>query len=84
LRNLWQLTQTQNSVLVFLIPRANERLWKELDEVLSGAVAELRSRVSAIATEDVVVRLCATSDCPAGLEGYGQQLRLKYLLPESN
>jgi len=80
LRNLWQLTQSQNSVLVFLMPRANEKLWKELDAVLSGVVYELRSRVSAVAIEDVIASLCDTRDCPTALAGYGEQLRAKYLL----
>jgi len=83
LRNLWQLTGSQRSVLVFLMPRANERLWRELDVVLSGVADELRRRVSRIATEDVIARLCDARDCPAALAGYAEQLRAKYLLLET-
>ena len=81
-RNIWHLTQTPNSTLIFLLPRANTTLWKQLEQTLSVASARILSRIASVAIEDVIDTLCATDPAPLGLAGYGEQLRRKYVLPE--
>ncbi|MGE5802623.1 MAG: PGN_0703 family putative restriction endonuclease [Gemmatimonadota bacterium] len=81
-RNVWHLTQTPNSTLIFLLPRANTTLWKQLEQTLSALSTGILSRLAPIAIEDVIETLCGTGTAP-GLAGYAEQLRRKYVPPES-
>jgi hypothetical protein len=82
-RNVWHLTQAPNSTLIFLLPRANTTLWKQLEQTLSAVSTGILSRIAPIAIEDVIYTLCATETAPLGLAGYAEQLRRKYVLPEN-
>ena len=81
-RNVWHLTQTPNSTLIFLLPRANTTLWKQLEQTLSVVSTGILSRIAPIAIEDVIDKLCDSDTAPPDLAGYGEQLRRKYVLPE--
>ena len=82
-RNVWHLTQAPDSTLVFLLPRANTALWKQLEQTLSAVSAGILSRIAPIAIEDVIAALCAEKPAPPGLAGYAEQLQAKYVVPES-
>jgi hypothetical protein len=81
-RNVWHMVRTEHSRLCFLLPRANTGLWNLLQEFLSGALPQTRSRISAVAIEDVITYLCADDLCPAHFRDYAHKLRKKYVLPD--
>ena len=82
LRNVWQLTRSPKTTLMFLMPRANTKLWDQLERVLAQLSIRTVSRIAVVAIEDVISALRADDSCPQPLQGYAQQLRLKYVLPE--
>lgn len=81
LRNVWHMLRHESGRLVFLMPRANVPLWKELGEVLPHLDADVRGRVSLVAIEDVLSRLQSDTDCPSPLRYYARQLEAKYVPP---
>jgi len=68
------------AVLVFLLPRSNDILWRQLKLLLSGVVPRTRNRISAVAIEDVIANLLGDDLCPKGLREYAKKLGLKYLI----
>lgn len=83
LRNVWHMLSVPRSLLVFLIPRANESLWHELQPVVAKLEPEPRRRVSIIAIEDVLASLQRDDGCPDPLRGYAAQLQRKYVIASS-
>jgi hypothetical protein len=80
LRNLWHVVQTNKSRVIFLLPRANERLWSILDNALTKISFRESDRVSVKAVEDVIEELCADPASPPELREHAEALRLKYLV----
>jgi len=81
-RNLWHMVQTPESRLVFLLPRANSRLWQQLQTLLTGVLPPARARVSAIAIEDVILRLLNDAILPEEFRRYAAELSQKYLFSD--
>ncbi len=79
-RNVWHLVRENNSRLIFLLPRANEILWTQLQELLLGVVPRTRERISAVATEDVIAKLSTDVLCPKVLQAYAAKLKQKYVI----
>jgi hypothetical protein len=82
-RNVWPMVDTKDSRLVFLVPRANTALWKHLNDLLTSVLPKTRSRISAVAIEDVLRKIAASSNCPTTLQGYGLRLAEKYLVEQN-
>lgn len=61
-RNVWHMVQADHNRLIFLLPRANDVLWKQLQELLLGVVPRTRERISAVAIEDIIAKLGETID----------------------
>lgn len=79
LRNVWHLVSMPNSKLVFLLPRANARLWKLLLPTLDSVASATRDHIFPVAIEDVLGRLQADRNCPGALREYAKQLERKYV-----
>ncbi len=79
-RNVWHMLGVPQSRLIFLIPRANTRLWSELNPPLATLTQPARGRVSVVAIEDVLDRLRADNQCPAELREYAAELTRKYVV----
>ena len=79
LRNVWLIAREPGSMLVFLVPRANETIWQRLDSFLRLLPESISTRVRAVAVEDVIDSLSAASDLPLGLRGYSEMIREKYI-----
>jgi hypothetical protein len=80
LRNVWHMLLVPGSKLVFILPRANARLWEELTPILAALHAGPRKRVSTIAIEDALAHLRNDAKCPATLREYARQLEAKYVI----
>ncbi len=81
LRNLWLAAKRPAARVVFLLPRANQNLWKPLRAVLMNVAASLRRRVTVSAIEDVVEALESSATVPAVLRWHARMIREKYVLP---
>jgi hypothetical protein len=79
-RNIWHMVGTNRSRLVFLMPKANTGLWKDLDALLPGVGPETRERISAVSIEDVLKRIAVDEDCPEIMRGYAVRLAEKYII----
>jgi hypothetical protein len=79
-RNVWHMLRAERGRLMFLLPRSNARLWAQLQKLLSGVVPATRSRISAVAIEDVLSNLSADDRCPVTLRNYALRLQQKYLV----
>jgi len=79
-RNVWHMVSSDRSRLIFLLPRSNAGLWAQLQELLLGVVPRTRSRISAVAIEDVIGTLTSDQQCPTALREYTRRLAEKYLL----
>lgn len=80
LRNVWHMLSVPGSRLVFLLPRAHERLWAELEATLAALPPVTRSRVVVLGIEEVLVRLHSDSQCPLALRQYARLLERKYVV----
>lgn len=78
-RNVWHMLRLDNSVLLFLLPRANEGLWSRLSTTLKMLPEAVRNRVRVEALEDVLDRLCADGTCSPLLQAHADGLRQKYI-----
>jgi Restriction Endonuclease associating with ARP len=79
-RNVWHMVRTDDSRLIFLLPRLNAGLWSLLQRLLSGVVPGTRERISAVAIEDVIANLSGDNQCPERLREYPRKLKQKYLI----
>ena len=79
LRNVWHLARPSADRLLFLMPRANTGLWRSLTGFLPQVSAEMRSRITTVAIEDVLISLECDSDCPEALRSYAGELSTKYV-----
>jgi hypothetical protein len=79
LRNLWQIVGSQDARLIFLLPRANKRIWKDATLFKLRVAQSLRERVTVVAIEDVILGLCEDNRCPDSLKQHAQLLRAKYI-----
>ncbi len=80
LRNVWHMLLVPGSKLIFILPRANARLWEELTPILAALHAGPRERVSTVAIEDALARLHNDAKCPATLREYARELEAKYVV----
>jgi len=83
LRNVWHMLLVPGSRLVFLLPRAHERLWEELLAALAELAPATRKRVAVVAIEEVLARLQADARCPGALRQYARLLEGKYVVSAS-
>ncbi|GAM09875.1 hypothetical protein OR1_02157 [Geobacter sp. OR-1] len=74
MRYMWLIAQDDKARLILLLPQANKKLWKTLDEV-RPQLSTLWDRVSIVATEDVIANLCKSKQ----LTGYAEKLKSKYV-----
>lgn len=81
LRNIWHLVGSESAELIFLMPRANGRLWQKLDAVLSQLNPEVRDRVRPVAIESLLDTLVADAACPPAFVDLARQLQEKYIPP---
>jgi hypothetical protein len=86
LRNIWHMLGTPKGRLVFLLPRANARLWPLLEAVRAGVTEPIRERIRGVALEDVLDSLASNATAPPLFRDYAERLREKYVppLPEMN
>ena len=82
LRNLWHLLRADQNRLVFLLPRANDRLREKLSQLLTGIRGPIRGRVYVMAIEDVLIKLGDDTECAEPLREHIRELRRKYVLVE--
>ena len=80
-RNVWLVAKEPGSNLVFLAPRANTKIWRQLTGFLGLLHEPLATRVRAVAIEDVIDSLAAANDLSPALRTYTELLREKYILP---
>jgi hypothetical protein len=80
LRNVWHMLLVPGSKLVFILPRANARLWDELAPILDALHAGPRKRVSTVAIEDALAHLRNDAKCPPALREYARELEAKYVV----
>ncbi len=81
LRNLWHMVGSRNAELIFLMPKANVRLWKQLDAVLTSVDQSVRGKVRAVSIEELLLDLAADPTCPPQFVDYAQQLQDRYVPP---
>lgn len=79
LRNVWLAARDPDSSVVFLVPRANSALWRQLAPFIRNLSPPLARRVHAVAIEDVLAALGSSTTAPR-LGGYSQLLQEKYLV----
>lgn len=70
--------------LIFLLPRCNDILLKQRDELLLGVVPCTRNRIAAVAIEDVIANLYGDDLCPKELREYANKLGQKYLIQSAS
>ena len=84
MRNVWNLKPSSADSLVFLVPRANSSLMKDLAFAESCLSDTYRRRVSISYLEDVVARIdMSLPEDATRLRKHFQEFRLKYLPPIS-
>lgn len=81
LRNVWHIVNRPGAHLVFLLPRANVRLWAELTSFLLHLKEPFRTRVSMIATESVLRQLSTDALLADTFREYAVALCRKYIVP---
>jgi hypothetical protein len=79
-RNVWHMVRDERSRLIFLLPRANTVLWERLKQLLGGVVPPTRQRISAVAVESLISKLCADELCPSETRKYANELKRKYVI----
>jgi hypothetical protein len=79
LRNLWHIADFEDARLIFLLPKANERIWNDATTFRQRVSEPLRERVGVIAIEQVISSLCEDTLCPDSLRQYAQMLQIKYI-----
>jgi hypothetical protein len=82
-RNVWHMVRADHNRLMFLVPRSNDILWKQVKELLLGVAPRARSRISVVAIEDVLANLSEDDLCPKGFREYATKLKQKYLILSS-
>lgn len=78
-RNVWLAARSLETDVVFLLPRANGKLWEQLQDFLPVLDDRLRSRVHVKAIEDVIDALGQHLPTHPVLSGYTALLKQKYL-----
>jgi hypothetical protein len=81
LRNIWHLTGAKNAELIFLMPKENVALWKELNAVLRLVNPVVRARVKPVSIESVLEHLIVDPVCPRFFVQYAAELKTKYIPP---
>ena len=79
-RNLWHMAVGEQARLIFLLPRANSRLWLQLQRLISGVTLPTRNRISVVAVEDVIQRISADDRCSERLRAYAKRIAQKYVI----
>ena len=79
-RNVWHMVRTPEARLVFLLPKQNIVLWRQLQDLLRVTSNEIAGRISMVAIEDVLASLIADRRAPDDLRQYAATLGEKYLI----
>jgi hypothetical protein len=79
LRNLWLAADEPRALVVFLMPKENEVLSSELDQVLRLVSSDIKARSRVVYVEDVLKRLEASAPSRNNLSWYATMLREKYV-----
>jgi hypothetical protein len=80
LRNLWHIVGAEDSFLIFLLPRANGKVFEQAQRFRLRVTEPTRARISVIAIEDVLDRIIADLGCPENLRDYARLMSHKYVL----
>jgi hypothetical protein len=79
LRNLWHLNLASGDTAVFLLPRANQKLFREESIIRSCLLEPFRSRVSIVYIEDFISGLAADTNANSRVVGNAlYEFQLKY------
>lgn len=78
-RNVWLAARDAESHVIFLVPRANQKIWRQLGAFVGTLPAALASRVRPVAVEDALTGLLAAKALPGALGGYADLLSAKYM-----
>lgn len=81
LRNIWHMVRQPGAHLIFLLPRANQPLWREINKTIDRLGAALQSRVLVLSIEDVLHTLVNDSACDYTMREYARRLQERYVLP---
>jgi hypothetical protein len=84
LRNLSYLGRHPDSRLVFIFPKANERLAASEDVIKRIASKSLAPRVTIVYLEALVERLLTATEDDAALHEHFEKLKEKYVVPSEN
>lgn len=79
LRNIYHILRRPDGRLLFLLPRANAGLWKQLPPIFERVATATRARIRALAVEDVIAALAADGACSPELRAHVADLASKYL-----
>lgn len=78
-RKVWLAARDAESQVIFLLPRVNQKIWRQLDTFLRSLPVSLAIRVRPVAVEDVLTSLLAAQGLPGALGGYAELLGAKYM-----
>jgi hypothetical protein len=81
LRLAWCAVQDDTVTLIFLLPRANERLWQQVAKIKPHLGKALRDRICEVAMEDVLEKLVQRRELSPELQEHARALKLKYVVP---
>lgn len=79
LRNLWHVVECDADQLLLLLPRANVIAWREAQNFLRNLGPGMRTRVSALAIEDVIEVLKRETPEGSDLRAHANELGRKYV-----
>ena len=78
-RHIWLAAREPESQVIFLAPRGNTKIWRQLSTFLESLAPPISTRVRAVAVEDVLASLAVAGGLPNRLLGYAGLLSAKYL-----
>lgn len=80
-RNIWLAARDPRNEVLFLIPRDNKILWRQLEKVTDFLEPKLAGRVHVTAIEDCLCKLVSNSEISDSSRDYVSKLCEKYVLP---
>jgi hypothetical protein len=78
-RNVWHMVGAAQNRLVFLLPRGNAPLWRQLEAVRGRLTTPTLQRISTVAIEDVITSICSASEAAAEMREYANKIKRKYV-----
>jgi hypothetical protein len=80
MRNVWHAARDTTSEVLFLLPKANKRLWEPLAAVRQAISPALQARIRVASIEDTLSALTINGDLPARLVHHARALQEKYVI----